>query len=369
MTGRSARQLSRTRVRSSGMTACCLPDGGHYERAPAYHCQVLADLIDIGWLLRDAGRPAEPGLPEVIRRMRRWLGGVLSPGESVPLLNDGFPVGADLLAAVRPVPQEGPLLVLPDTGLVRAAASGWQLLADVGPPCPDELPAHAHADTFGCLVHVDGIPLLVDTGTSTYAPAPRRSYERSTAAHNTVEVDGTDSTEVWGAFGAGRRARVSDAATRADPGGIMIEASHDGYRGLPGRPCHNRCWSLTEHGLVVDDMVTGRGRHSIVVRWHLAPGSTLRLIAAGAEITTSAGEFRATVTASGRVTLAAGTAPVATGFGRTVEAPVLTAAIDAVLPVRVRTGWRRAGDSQAGGGGAGGGDGTGGGRPPSTLRA
>ena len=23
-----------------------LPDGGHYERAPAYHCQVLADLID-----------------------------------------------------------------------------------------------------------------------------------------------------------------------------------------------------------------------------------------------------------------------------------------------------------------------------------
>ena len=34
-----------------------LPDGGHYERAPAYHCQVLADLIDLSDLLRAAGRP------------------------------------------------------------------------------------------------------------------------------------------------------------------------------------------------------------------------------------------------------------------------------------------------------------------------
>ncbi len=25
-----------------------------------------------------------------------------------------------------------------------------------------------------------------------------RSYERSTAAHNTIEIDGADSTEVWG---------------------------------------------------------------------------------------------------------------------------------------------------------------------------
>jgi hypothetical protein len=129
--------------------------------------------------------------------------------------------------------------------------------------------------------------------------------------------------------------------TGIDSGTVTIEASHDGFRGLPGRPCHRRRWSLTERGLQVADVVTGRGRHSVVVRWHLPPGTTLRLITAGAEVTTPAGEFRASVTASGRVTLAAGTAPVATGFGRAVDAPVLTAAIDAVLPVRVSTGWRR----------------------------
>jgi uncharacterized heparinase superfamily protein len=339
-----ARSVDRLRQQLSVQV---LPDGGHYERAPAYHCQVLADLIDVAGLLRATGRPPEPELLLAIRRMRRWLGGVLSPGGGVPLLNDGFPVGADLLAALHPgPPPDRRLLVLADTGLVRATAGSWHLLADVGPPCPDTLPAHAHADTFSCLLHAGGTPLLVDTGTSTYAPGSRRGYERSTAAHNTVELDGTDSTEVWGAFRAARRARVRDVVTHADPGAITIEATHDGFRGQPGRPSHRRRWSLTEAGLQVDDLVTGHrrsghGRHSIVVRWHLAPGSELRLVEGGAAVTGPAGEFRVSVRATSPVVLSGDSAPVATGFGRTVDAPVLTCRIAAALPVEVSTGWRR----------------------------
>ena len=166
--------------------------------------------------------------------------------------------------------------MLPETGLVRAVAGGWHLLADVGPPCPPSLPAHAHADTFGCLLHVDKVPLLVDTGTSTYEPGPVRRYERSTAAHSTVQVDGADSTEVWGVFRAGRRARVSGLAVHADAARVTCEAVHDGFRGLPGRPLHHRRWSLTSDGLRVEDTVTGRGRHEIVIRWQLAAGSTVR---------------------------------------------------------------------------------------------
>jgi Heparinase II/III-like protein len=96
----------------------------------------------------------------------------------------------------------------------------------------------------------------------------------------------------------------------------------------------------------VDDLVTGRGRHSIIVRWHLAPGSRLRLTAGGAEVSTSAGEFQVTVAATGPTALTAETAQVATGFGRSIEAAVLTAAIDAALPARVSTGWRRAGERE-----------------------
>ena len=269
---------------ASQVASQILADGGHHERAPAYHCQVLADLVDVADLLAAAGRAPVKGIVEAIDCMREWLGAVLAPDGQVPVLNDGYPVDRDLLAALRPGPDPvtpaSPVLVLPATGLVRAVVGGWHLLADVGPPCPPSLPAHAHADTFGCLVHVDGVPLLVDTGTSTYEPGPVRRYERSTAAHSSLQMDGADSTEVWGVFRAGRRARVSALTARADTSGVICEAMHDGFRRLHGRPLHHRRWSLASDGLRVDDMVTGRGRHEIVIRWLLAPGCVVRQRAA-----------------------------------------------------------------------------------------
>ena len=122
---------------------------------------------------------------------------------------------------------------------------------------------------------------------------------------------------------------------------LTIEAAHDGYRHLPGRPVHRRRWLLTEAGLRVEDYVSGRGQHALVLRWHLAPGSALRLAGAGALVTTPAGEFRVIVSATGPLTLAAETGQVAEGFARTVEAPVLACRVDAVLPVQISTSWQR----------------------------
>ena len=51
-------------------------------------------------------------------------------------------------------------------------------------------------------------------------------------AHSTVEVDGADSTEVWGVSGP-PDCRVSGLAARADLSGITCEAAHDGFRHLP----------------------------------------------------------------------------------------------------------------------------------------
>jgi uncharacterized heparinase superfamily protein len=305
---------------------------------------VLGDLIDIAGLLRSAGHGAPAGPPEVIAAMRRWIGLVLIPPGEVPLLNDGFPVSDKLLAEIAPAPPPaGPLQVLPDTGLARITSGGWHVLADIGPPCPRELPAHAHADTLSCVVHVDAEPLLIDTGTSTYAPGATRDRERSTAAHNTLEVDHRDSTEVWGAFRAGRRARVSEVSTSSDGETVTVEAAHDGYRWLPGRPAHHRRWSVSADELRVDDTVSGQGRHRVTVRWHLAPGASLRLVPGGAAVTIAAGEISVTVTvtASSELALMATTAQVSAGFGKTVTAPVLVCILQPELPARISTVWRR----------------------------
>ena len=333
------------------LTKQILADGGHYERAPGYHCQVLADLIDVADLLRAAGQAPVGEITAAVGRMREWLGAVLTPDGQVPLLNDGYPVDRELLAALRPGPDPvspaSPVLVLPETGLVRAVAGGWHLLADVGPPCPPSLPAHAHADTLGCLVHVDKVPLLADTGTSTYEPGPVRRYERSTAAHSTVEVDGTDSTEVWGVFRAGRRARVSGLTVHTGPSGITCEAVHDGFRCLPGRPLHHRRWSLTSDELRVEDLVTGRGRHELVIRWQLAIGTAVQATDSMALVTSPAGIFSVTIAATAPLHLTAETRPVAAGFGSTTDAPVLICRINAALPVRATTVWSRERDRSA----------------------
>jgi uncharacterized heparinase superfamily protein len=344
-------RLLRLAVRrlSRQLTSQVLADGGHYERAPAYHCQVLADLIDVADLLLATGWTPTDELSAAVERMRSWLGAVLTPDGQVPLLNDGYPVGPEFLAALRPGPvPDGSLLVLPATGLVRAVVGDWHLLADVGPPCPPSLPAHAHADTLGCLVHVGKVPLLIDTGTSTYEPGPVRRHERSTAAHSTVQVDGADSTEVWGVFRAGRRARVSGLAAYADSSGVTCQAVHDGFRSLHGQPLHRRAWSLTSGGLRVDDTITGRGRHEIVIRWQLAGGSVIQVAEASAIVTGPAGAFSVAVTATDSMLLTIETSQVAAGYASAANALVLSCRTHAVLPVCVTTTWSRARGSAGG---------------------
>jgi uncharacterized heparinase superfamily protein len=319
-----------------------LPDGGHSERAPAYHCQVLADLIDVTALVEAAGVVPPVELTSAVARMRRWLGVVLGPDGDVPLLGDGYPVPRELVALLRPVPPaHAPLVVLPNSGLARLAAAGWHVLADAGGAPPWGVAAHAHAGTLGCVVYTGGRPLLVDTGTSTYEPGPARAYERSTAAHNTVEVDGTDSTEVWGGFRVGRRARTSWLASHASGGTPVCAAAHDGYRHLPGRPSHRRRWSLRGADLVVDDLITGHGRHTVTLRWHLAPGVTVHPGSGSAEVVTGTGAFRVRVHASAPLRLATCTRPVAAGFGLTTDSAVLECRADGLLPLRVRTVWAR----------------------------
>jgi len=248
-----------------------LPDGGHVERAPAYHCQVLADLVDLDGLL---GTDSPAWLGTAVRRMQAWLGLVLLPDGSVPLVNDGFPVSEELLALLRPgPPAPDGLTVLADTGLVVLRRGGAHVLADVGLPCPDDLPAHAHADTLGFLLTVHGRRVVSEAGTSTYRAGADRAYERSTAAHSTVEVDGESSTEVWGAFRAARRARPTLLGATDDGRTIVVCASHDGYRRLPGRPVHRRTWTLDDRRLRVRDELLGGGEHEVVVRLHGAvPG-------------------------------------------------------------------------------------------------
>ena len=278
------------------ITVQVLRDGGHFERSPAYHAQVLGDLIDIEQLLTHAGLEPADGMRSAIARMRTWLQVMAGPGRLAPAFNDGPCVGEDELDLLGvQVATHDPLRWLAESGYVVANPNERvHLVMDVGDPCPDELPAHAQADCLSFTLMVDGRPVVVDTGTSEYGAGPRRAYERSTAAHNTVEVDGQSQTEVWGAFRAATRARPRVLEVGSEGDTIVVEAEHDGYLRLEGRPVHRRRLTLSPTELQVTDRIRGRGDHMSASRLYLgAPSDSVRrmaddrLVASGVEVSAS----------------------------------------------------------------------------------
>jgi uncharacterized heparinase superfamily protein len=84
-----------------------------------------------------------------------------------------------------------------------------------------------------------------------------RNRQRGTAAHNTVVVDGADSSEVWAGFRVARRAHARLLSARTIADAVEISGSHDGYLRLPGRNVHSRTWRLDAGSLHLDDQVSG----------------------------------------------------------------------------------------------------------------
>jgi uncharacterized heparinase superfamily protein len=258
-------------------------DGGHFERSPSYHCQVLGDLIDIDNLLVNSNQPGVDGLSETIQRMRKWLRLMIGADGELSLHNDAVPAGSRRLAAFDlPHPPSATVTVLAESGYVVVRPDDeTQLIMDVGDPCPDDLPAHAHADCLSFELWVGDQRWVTDTGTSTYAPGARREFERSTAAHNTVEVDGMDQTEVWGIFRAARRARGKLLHVADERSVIEVVACHDGYERLSGAPSHQRQWHISPGRVEILDTISGSGTHRLISRLYLTPEATTRCSISG----------------------------------------------------------------------------------------
>lgn len=261
-----------------------LPDGGHFERSPMYHAIVLEDLLDLIQLA--ALFPLRFDTAEMdswrntAARMLHWLRVMTHPDGGIALFNDAaLGIAPDYAALAAHAQQLGvvvddaalkPIEALPDSGYVRMQAGDAVLITDVGEIGPAYLPGHAHADTLSFELSLADKRVLVNGGTSTYANDTERLRQRGTAAHNTVVVDGKDSSEVWSAFRVGRRARPLDVAWGEDGDGLWLRASHDGYQHLPGSPIHRREWRLSVQALTITDKIDGNCEHA-EARFRFAP--------------------------------------------------------------------------------------------------
>jgi hypothetical protein len=253
-----------------------LADGGHFELSPMYHQIILDRLLDCINLLKNNQRFGnQQQLLELIQekaeRMLNWLTTITFSNGEIPLLNDAT-------SGIAPTTQQLSqyaltLNVKSSTLKLKLSASGYrkftspfyECIIDIGQIGPAYQPGHAHADTFNFVLNISGKPFIVDTGISTYDAGEVRLKERGTAVHNTVALEGINSSEVWSSFRVARRAKVKIERETAN----HLLASHNGYRKYGAN--HIREWKFSVSEIHIIDTLEGKIKNGIAYL-HLAPG-------------------------------------------------------------------------------------------------
>jgi uncharacterized heparinase superfamily protein len=249
-----------------------LEDGAHYERAPHYHALVLQDLLEARALL---GERSPAWLADAVARMAGFLAYLLPEDGRLPLLGDTWhadPEPRRLLAEAGAA--AAPAAGAPEraSGLVVLRAGPVHAVLRAGAHGPDFQLGHAHADLLSFEASLGPRRVVTDTGTGGYDAGPVRDRLRSTAAHNTLQLDGAELLEAWGSFRSGRRGRAAVRA-RGRAGDVdWVWAGHDAWSFLPGRPRHERLLAADAGGILVLDAVLGGGRHRVRSALHLHPG-------------------------------------------------------------------------------------------------
>lgn len=159
----------------------------------------------------------------------------------------------------------------PDGGYAVLHSPRWQVLFDAGPLGLGSLAAHGHADALSVWASLDGKPLLIDAGTYAYHEDPAwRDHFRGTAAHNTVQIDDHNQSEILGPFLWGHKARASFTSSDLTAG--VVEGTHDGY--LPDK--HTRTVRLQGDTLEIRDTITVDRGSRVTWHWHFHPRWTVQ---------------------------------------------------------------------------------------------
>jgi hypothetical protein len=249
-----------------------LSDGGHAERSPMYHAQALADLI----LATAVASPNPEWLAGAVERGIAFLHGVTHGDGRSAQFNDGAaeeglsPATAHALARKFywgiAAPESSQAYAA--SGFYRLAAGGdaGLLIVKAGDSTLDHQPGHAHSDLLSFEYSLGGHRVLVNAGTHGYAGSPYRTYCRSTAAHNTVRINGQEQLEHWSVFRVARR--VHGRVETWDP---IVPALRASYQTRAGQR-HERsiAWDARGWWRVLDRII-GRGDLIVESFLHVHP--------------------------------------------------------------------------------------------------
>jgi uncharacterized heparinase superfamily protein len=255
-----------------------LADGMHFELSPMYHAIILEDILDILNLSQAYPKQFEESFKDLLQvnaqKMLVAHKTLIHPDGQISFFNDAaFDIAATYDQLAGYTQSLGVQLVsnlanidcqntvdqslshLTDAGYIRLESPSACMFVDVGAIGPDYLPGHAHADSLSFELSVFNQRVIVNGGTSSYSDQDVRAYERSTAAHSTVEIDGQNSSEVWGQFRVAKRAYPQDVVVEKVDDAFRVSCSHDGYARMATSAIHSRVWQMDKNTVLISDKV------------------------------------------------------------------------------------------------------------------
>lgn len=228
-----------------------LEDGGHFELSPMYHLILLWRCLDLFAFLPSSDQLRQNILP-FLEKQLGWAREISTASGAYPHFNDStIGVAPDLGAIVDYAELLGIDICpvqLSTSGYRHWQHAGMNFWFDVAQIGPEYIPGHAHADNLTFVLYFAGKPVVVDPGITTYEKNANRYWERSTAAHNTVSIGRKNSSDVWGGFRVGRRARTK--ILQDQPGSVIAE--HNGYRPV----VHQRVFRKEDFGFSITDAIS-----------------------------------------------------------------------------------------------------------------
>ncbi len=250
-----------------------LADGSHIERSPAMLLAALQDLTEIRALLQAASVTAPPALSAAIERMGPALRSLRHADGGLALFNGTRGPEAALVELV--LAQAGragrPATTLADGGYERLLAGRTLVIVDTGVPAAPKHDRVAHAGTLSFEISIGRERLIGNVGDTWAGATEWRDAVRATAAHSTLVLADTSSSELKPG-GLGRRPTHVEVSRQEANGAHWLEVSHDGWR-KPFGAVHRRRLYIAESGEDIrgEDVIEAAEPQPFTIRFHLHP--------------------------------------------------------------------------------------------------
>ncbi len=274
----------------SELSTQILKDGGHEERSAAYHLLLLESLVQVGFVIKNVKGQKPLWLVKYISMMCDWLLKIRLFNGKYPNFNDspndicksldevyffaksylddklilksgfnfclsrGYVDHQDNLLnrdqetnqkyfknlfLIENEKSNPSIIDLPDTGwTIIKLGYNFELIFKCGKPCPSHLGAHVHSDQLSFNLYNQGLPLLIETGTSIYKNCNERKFERSSRAHNCFQlalpsnapIHWIEPVDTWSSFRAGFKSKSLNRSCKQKNDWFILSGAHNGFK-------------------------------------------------------------------------------------------------------------------------------------------